>query len=665
MVWTNLWHTIAQWVTFHPAATYLLVFVVALCESLALVGLLIPGTVIMIFIGALAGSGAISVPFTLLTAMAGAVAGDGLSYWLGRRYHAGLKSFRLFHRYPQIWSRGEEFFRRHGGKSVFLGRFVGPVRPVIPVIAGMLDFPPGRFVVVNLLSAVGWALAYIVPGIMLAGSLTLIGAVSTRLSLLFLLLGLLLWLAFGLSRKAFNLLGRLGPKSEERLLPLLSLGLFAAGWVFFGVLEDLLAGDPLVQADQAVYHLLQTLRTPWSDQLLVMVTELGDGPVNIGIGATVLAVLVFQRRFRAAGFWTLAVGGGAGLILLTKWLLHRPRPIELYQGVSFWGFPSGHTAMCVVLFGFLAVLLVRGFSPNRRWIPFGLAVGMSLLIAFSRLYLGAHWLSDVLGGLSLGWAWVTFLGILYLHQAKDKPPRSLLLIAVLVAMTLTGSWHIHSRHAQDLARYRVQKPAQSLLTEDWQDHAWQQLPGRRIDLAGEKEEPLSLQWAGDPERLATRLIRQGWARADGFPLKAWLNFFIPQATIRQLPLLPLLENGRHERLLLSLDQDDRRLVLRLWPTEFHLAEGNRPLWVGSVTTERAYALADLITLPRQTGDYAAAQRLLLQALPPGMVLRQVQRPLPQAKGAPEWDGKTLLLTEGPLRSSGNGPPLPKIRDQYP
>ena len=85
------------------------------------------------------------------------------------------------------------FFSRHGGKSVLFGRFVGPVRPVIPVVAGMLGMGPVHFVVVNVLSAIGWALAYILPGVFFGTSLAVAGAVSTRLAvLIFLILGSIL-----------------------------------------------------------------------------------------------------------------------------------------------------------------------------------------------------------------------------------------------------------------------------------------------------------------------------------------------------------------------------------------------------------------------------------------------------------------------------------------
>ncbi len=643
MDWLHIWHSLLQAVAHYPLATYLAIFLISLAESLALIGLLIPGTVMMIGIGALAGSGVISLKITLLAAMAGAVCGDGLSYWLGRHYHQRIKDLWPFRKYPQLINRGEEFFHWHGGKSVLLGRFIGPIRPVIPLIAGMLDMPARRFVLVNILSAIGWAFAYILPGVVLGSSLALIGAVSARLSLLLLLIGLLIWLTFWLCRKACVLLGRLGPRGERLLLPLLCLSLFLSSWLFLGVLEDLLTLDPLVKADHAVYQFLQSLRTPWGDHLLVAVTELGDALVNGAFAAAVLLLLVVQRKLRAAGFWLLALGGGVGLVQLFKWALHRPRPIAIYQGVSSWGFPSGHTTLSVVLFGFLAVLLVRSFSKRWNWLPFGAALGISLLVAFSRLYLGAHWLSDILGGLALGWAWVTFLGIFYLRGAPEVISKKILLPVVLATLVLAGGWHIHARHAQDLVRYQVQHQTQTLTRAAWLQGDWQRLPGWRIDLAGEVEQPLTFQWAGGPAQLASLLAHGGWKPAADFSFRSWLNLFVPQLSVEQLPLFPLFANGEQERLLLVLNQGEQRLVLRLWPSDYRLPE--TPLWVGTAETEGAVSLKGLLSLPRGQGDFAAALTLLQQALPAATLIQSNYRQEQGSSRYPNWNGLTLLLAE--------------------
>lgn len=643
MNWSHLWSEIVGWVGLHPIAAYLSVFLISLSESLALVGLVVPGTAMMIGIGALAGSGALSLSSTLIAAMAGAIAGDGISYWLGRYYHQQIKTFWPFRSHPQFITRGEEFFHRHGGKSVFLGRFVGPVRPVIPVVAGMLDMPVQRFVSVNVLSAIGWAFTYLLPGALLGGSLTLVNAISARLSLLLLLLLLCGWLTFWLSRNLLSLLDRLSPQGEQRLLLSLSLSFFLAGGLFLGVLEDVLTLDPLVRADQSIYQLLQSLRTPWGNQLLVAVTELGDSVMNLFILLAILASLLYRRHFRPAVYWLLAAIGGGTLVQIFKWLVHKPRPIAIYQGVSSWGFPSGHTTMSVVLFGFIAILLLREVSQRWRWLPFAVAIGSSLLIAFSRLYLGAHWLSDVLGGLSLGWAWVALLSIFYLKGKNQRPfsPR-VVLVPLGLILLLGGGWHISQRHAHDLVRYQSRLDSQITIMNDWQGGGWKKLPAWRIDLSGEQEQPLTLQLAGEPQVLATYLKKQGWEQVTTFAAQKLLNALLPQPDIRQLPLLPQLADGQRERLLLVLNQPGKRVILRLWPSDYQL-QGGSPVWLGSVETQQAVATAGLLTLPRGQKDFSSARALLQNTLVARFNLQRVDRFPGQSRFKSHWDGKVLLI----------------------
>ena len=79
-----------------------------------------------------------------------------------------------------IFARGQAYFEKNGGKSVFLGRFLGPVRAIVPVIAGMSNMPPARFYTMNVLSALAWSTAHLLPGVLFGASLQVAGAVSSR-----------------------------------------------------------------------------------------------------------------------------------------------------------------------------------------------------------------------------------------------------------------------------------------------------------------------------------------------------------------------------------------------------------------------------------------------------------------------------------------------------
>ncbi len=144
------------------------------------------------------------------------------------------------------------------------------------------------------------------------------------------------------------------------------------------------------------------------------------------------------------------------LVKVLKLTLHRPRPGPFYGGVEQFSFPSGHATLSIVAYGFLAFLLCRGEQHRLRMV-FALAAALLIApIAFSRLYLGAHWLSDVLGGLSFGVAWVAVLAVAHVYQThEDLKPRRLAAV-MLATLVIAGTAHIATDHAVDLARYAYQ-----------------------------------------------------------------------------------------------------------------------------------------------------------------------------------------------------------------
>ena len=174
-LFTDYIQPLTLWLYAHPDWALLIAFLMAFAESLAIVGSIIPGGVTMTAIGILAGSGVMNIWLTLIAAAAGAVAGDGASYALGYIFSDHLSDLWPFSRYPRWLEYGKEYFTRHGGKSVLIGRFFGPLRSIIPVIAGILRMNPWHFLLANIISAIGWAILYVVPGV-------LIGAASTELS---------------------------------------------------------------------------------------------------------------------------------------------------------------------------------------------------------------------------------------------------------------------------------------------------------------------------------------------------------------------------------------------------------------------------------------------------------------------------------------------------
>ena len=134
-----------------------IVFVTTFGESFAFLSLVFPGTTLLVAAGTLMSGGTLPYTPVLVGAVLGATLGDSVSYWIGRRFGGNIARLWPFSRYPDMLPRGIRFFARHGGKSIFIGRFFGPVRAIIPLAAGVMRMSRPRFWVANVTSALVWA----------------------------------------------------------------------------------------------------------------------------------------------------------------------------------------------------------------------------------------------------------------------------------------------------------------------------------------------------------------------------------------------------------------------------------------------------------------------------------------------------------------------------
>ena len=175
MLFAHYVQPLTAWITDHPNYALVITFAVAFAESLVIIGTLIPGSVTMTALGILVGSGVMRIDLTCLAAALGAVSGDAASYAIGYAYSDRLTQLWPFSRYPKWLNSGKDYFHRHGGKSVLIGRFVGPLRSIIPVIAGMMRMNRWHFFMANVVSGIGWAILYLLPGV-------LIGEASIQMS---------------------------------------------------------------------------------------------------------------------------------------------------------------------------------------------------------------------------------------------------------------------------------------------------------------------------------------------------------------------------------------------------------------------------------------------------------------------------------------------------
>lgn len=161
-----------------------LVFLVCVGEAVFILGLLVPSLPILLLVGGLITELELDFWPIFFAATLGGIVGDAISYWIGYFLKDRIRTVWPFKNYLPLIARGEIFFQRHGGKAIFIGRFITGLKAVVPGIAGMLGMKWGYFTFINTISAFVWAASHILPGMFLTGWLKSIG-LSLELVILF------------------------------------------------------------------------------------------------------------------------------------------------------------------------------------------------------------------------------------------------------------------------------------------------------------------------------------------------------------------------------------------------------------------------------------------------------------------------------------------------
>ncbi len=186
--------------------------------------------------------------------------------------------------------------------------------------------------------------------------------------------------------------------------------LLGASWLFGGIAEDVVTGDPLTLVDAQLAQWLHMHADPQLTRFMLVVSHLHDPWVLSVVVLCLALVLLYKRNWAWLASVVLAIPGGMLLNILMKLAFQRARPTfdaPLLTLVTY-SFPSGHAVAATLFYGVLATMLVtKTKSWALRSVVVLAAVAMVALVAFSRIYLGVHYLSDVLGGIAIAVAWMT------------------------------------------------------------------------------------------------------------------------------------------------------------------------------------------------------------------------------------------------------------------
>jgi undecaprenyl-diphosphatase len=448
--------TLGQW-------TYVVVGVMAFFETGAFVGLIAPGETFLIFGGVVAGQGTISLVALIAIVWTCAVLGDLASFYAGRRLG---RAFLIKHgskvqiteeRVHQV----EGFFDRHGGKAIFLGRFVGLVRAVNPFLAGSSGMPLRRFLPYDIIGAGAWATMLLVLGYIFwqsfdrvlhyaeQGTLALGATIVVVAGAIWLYRrfrhqehrdAAMAWLDKQLDRPALRPLARIlrpigrwarGPLKFfwNRITPgelglelTTLLAIAAVGSFAFAANAITLHDKDLITGDSTAFTWADKLRTATLDDVARAVTHLGS--FSVVAVATALAVVVLLTRRRITESVTLVSGLAltwAG-VHIAKAVVDRPRPSGSLVETAGQSYPSGHAAYAFAWVA-IALILTRPLPGlARTTVAIVSAIVVAVLVGLTRVYLRAHYLSDVVGGAGLAaaiFAVAGMVGLVVVHLRQN------------------------------------------------------------------------------------------------------------------------------------------------------------------------------------------------------------------------------------------------------
>lgn len=440
---------IGDWIlSLHGAAALAVVFAVPALEASAFVGFVFPGEIAVLLGGVLAYQHRVPLEGAMLAAVLGAVIGDNIGYVVGRRWgrrilHGVISRLPIVrHRVDEHLDSARAFVKRRGGTAVLVGRFTAALRVMVPGLAGMSEMPYGQFLLFNVVGGLLWGTAFVLLGFFGGAAWRRVATVASTAALGLLAAIVLAIVAVKLlravrapgarrlpdrlaslrpaawTRRRFPaaaawLAGRVDPARPSGWpLTLVAVAGVAAAWTFAGLAQDVLANEEFVHLDPGVERWAVAHRVAWLIGGMKAVTWLGSSLVLVPL---LVAFALFLRRRRgswASGMYLLgAYAGALGLYNLAKLAVHRARPpaAHMLMPASGYSFPSGHATQAVAFYAMAAAVLSWGWTGRRRVAAWAVAVLVALLIGASRVYLGAHWLTDVLGGWALGAAWVAFL----------------------------------------------------------------------------------------------------------------------------------------------------------------------------------------------------------------------------------------------------------------
>lgn len=245
--------------------------------------------------------------------------------------------------------------------------------------------------------------------------------------------------------------------SNSRSQFLLACFMLTFAFLFIIIFVNVILHGPLAHTNDVVYYFFRNMRVFWLDKLAVVIVSFGYYKM-LSVAVTVLIVWLMLRKQRLAAIhWFIAWMCVLGSIFILRFFYFSSRPWGLVRAPFTSSFPSGHVTGSIVFYFLFAFMFTQNLSRNTRKIIYILVLIFCIAMACARLYLGLHWLTDVLAGICLGFAILLFIIISYRRYRSPKISLSGVLIVTLAALCFSNAWFLHKNYAVHLHNYQISR----------------------------------------------------------------------------------------------------------------------------------------------------------------------------------------------------------------
>lgn len=400
---------------------------------------------------------------------------------------------------------------------------------------------------------------------------------------------------------------------------LATVAMLAGVWLFLSVAQDLIGNDPLVSLDLRLHNSVPLFRSPGLTRFMIAVTEIGSPAVlwMLCIGIALVALSRDHRRLAAT--FVIAIATTSILSPLLKVVIGHARPGDAIIAAHEASFPSGHMLSSAVIYGLLASLLLRS-EAHRAWRAAGSALLLLLVacVGVSRLYLGVHWPSDLLGSLAVALVCLALVLFFLRYEPQLAPidqfkipfSRKTLQRAGIVAFAVAIATGVYVARNTTMIATGPPPPAHPVVESTLRTGLPVDIPRRSESLLGKPMEPMSLVLVGSLDDMTETFAHAGWTKVDRpTPVRVVKEVLAALANRPDAsgPVTPAYLADRPQTLTFekqdaSSPSIQRRHHARVWQTRYCAMPGCRPIWVATASFDVGIELSGRLHLPTHRID---------------------------------------------------------------